>query len=143
MPWYFSIEDFPEVQSLPTQTRRTLLKKSNAPGRGRLLFAAGWRALLLSIAISGFLHAVLVSNQLDRVDLLLSPPLFLVLFLGSLAAFHYWIMMRYRGKLRTSIWEASRGERSPICLKCGHDLTGIESQTCPECGTPASVPNAE
>ena len=142
MPWFFSIEQFPEVQALPTVERRKLLKESHAPGVVRLIFAAGWRALLLSLAISGILHAILVSNDLQQFDLYVTPPLFLILLLGTMAAFHYWIMMRYRGRLRTSIREASRGNRTPICLACGHDLTGVKSEQCPECGTRAEVPHA-
>ncbi len=141
MPWFFSIEQFPEVQALPTETRRELLKESQAPGVVRIMLAAGWRALLLSLLISGLLHVLLVTLNLQQLDRNLTPPFFFVLLLGSLAGFHYWIMMRYRGRLRMSIHEASQGDRTPICLTCGHDLTGVKSEQCPECGALSKVPN--
>ena len=143
MPWYFSIEDFPEVKALPPEHRRTLLAASGAPGRGRLLFAAFWRGLLLSIVLTGLFHAALVGNKLGQLDRLLSPLLFVIIFLGTTAAFHHWMMLRYRRTLQASIREASRGERAPFCPACGHDLTGIDGETCPECGATASIPDAE
>ena len=128
---------------MPPKTRRMLLNSSRAPGRGRLLFAAFWRGLLISIVITGLIHAALLSNQLDRIDRLLSPPLFLVFLLGSTAAFHYWIMHRYRKGLQASIREASQGQRAPFCLSCGHDLTGTLSATCPECGHAVGIADVQ
>lgn len=143
MAWFFSIERFPEVQMLPPGVREALLRESKAPGVIRLLFAAGWRGLLTSLGVTGMLHAALVSNQLPRLDLIITPILFVLLLFGTTGAFHYWIMMRYRGRLRTAIRDASRGGRAPICLSCGHDLTGIEGDRCPECGAKARVSDVQ
>ncbi len=53
---------------------------------------------------------------------------------GAIAMNWYW-RHRYRRFLR----ERLSASGIPICVKCGYDLTGNESGTCPECGREAAV----
>lgn len=64
----------------------------------------------------------------------LMAGLFITLSIVFSALFHFWIITRYRGQIRMQLKDASLGQGSPICLRCGHDLTGIRGGQCPECG---------
>ena len=49
-------------------------------------------------------------------------------------------MILLRSSIRLKIMNSLRGERVPVCLKCGYDQTGNQSDRCPECGAPVRVP---
>jgi hypothetical protein len=43
----------------------------------------------------------------------------------------------HRRAFRRSVREQIRAIGIPLCLHCGYNLTGIDSERCPECGKPA------
>ena len=138
--WYFSISRLPEVRALPEQARRQLLSTERVPGPIRIMITACVRGFLLSLLLSGLLHMGLVWSNNQNLDRLLSPLAFVLFFVLGSAGFHFWIMTRFRGQIRMQIEEASRGSRTPVCLSCGQDVTGVASNQCPECGRLIQVP---
>jgi len=59
--------------------------------------------------------------------------IFMLYLIGAGLAF--WLTRRdIRRRLRTQLTKKG----IPICIPCGYNLTGNESGTCPECGTPTT-----
>jgi len=80
------------------------------------------------IYLHAYVHYVYNETQTLRHSATEVPsyvPLALAVLLGTYPALAF-----CRGPFRR--WKRSR---KGLCLKCGYDLTGNESGTCPECGT--------
>lgn len=134
MPFFLSIERFPEVQALPSDDRTELLRRCKVPGAFRIGFFAMARGALLGVGVGAMTHGVLVTNSLKNIAPTVSFMVGVVTFFTSAVLFHIWTMTRFRGQIRIAIHDASKGGRTPICLSCGYDASGVRSHRCPECG---------
>ena len=112
------------------------MKDAGTPGPIRILLSALFRGTLTSLVISTIVNIALASGTTRPANAgWLMAGLFITLSLVFSALFHFWIITRYRGQIRMQLKDASLGQGSPICLRCGHDLTGIRGEQCPECGS--------
>ena len=53
-----------------------------------------------------------------------------------------WIPVLILGFLQWALWRSRRAVDLTRCLKCNHDLSGIRTSCCPECGSPINNPPA-
>ena len=121
----------PELAHLPQEERRRILRASIS------LF--WWVVAFFRCGAAGVLTALIVMMLVG--GLTRPPALGPTAFAAAGAAFCFGATLAYRLQLhwlrkglRAGIVEASAGDRTPMCLRCGYDLAGHESDSCPECG---------
>ncbi len=130
MVMIWTIAALPELQGLTTAERRTLLQGTFSI-RSRIIEVVrrGLVALLAALCTGAVMHHL--TRQADIAALVAVA----VLVVGFLAL-HLWRIGSIRRQLQWEIVERHRGQRLPLCLKCGYDLTQNDQSTrqCPECG---------
>lgn len=134
-----TVAGLPELAAFSESERAALLRHAGDPGPIRL-----W---IRNLSI-GTLVSIMVFAVAHWTDLL--PPtgaigiLFVLITVGlSTWVVHAIRMIQIRGRLRMAMARASVGELVPICLACGHDCRGIDSDRCSECGAPRLVPRTQ
>jgi DNA-directed RNA polymerase subunit RPC12/RpoP len=132
-----TIGGLPELASLSDAERATLLKSCDAPGPLRLWSYNLSRGIFLAALLFLVLHWGGISQSLagafGAIVLVLATLVFAVLM-------HIVTIVRVRGQFRLAMEAGSRGGLVPICLRCGHDCSTIDSNRCPECGASRLVP---
>jgi hypothetical protein len=119
---YWSIASFPELQHLEETDRRKILTNS---GSRRILIRMVW----LSITVGAILSVI--SMQIMG---LLTWPILLAAFLFWAPAVYQFQIILVRGQLRLYLERAARRQKLPLCLNCGYNIEGLQSERCPECG---------
>jgi uncharacterized membrane protein YeaQ/YmgE (transglycosylase-associated protein family) len=130
MPLYWTIRAFPELAHLRERERHHLLRTCAGPGvhYGLFLRSVLWGAFgaVISIPCLHFLTD-LFSAAIHTIFVAVTGAIVTLLA-------YQWSMRIIRADLRFELIEAFRGERLPVCLRCGYNLTGIHGDECPECG---------
>lgn len=97
------------------------------PGRRYRLLAVELAALLATAVFTGFaLNPTWPWSRGPEQNNKGMIVIVLTALVAAVALLRHWL-----GRPRTIEW-------SPFCDTCGYDLTGNQSGTCPECGTPAN-----
>ena len=131
-----TIARLPELESLSSQERHSLLAACRVPNPLRLWTGSLIRGMFLTAIVFLFLHLN------DAAQRLAGPVGAITILFGTLVltwVMHAWTIIRIRGQLRLAIESASRDGLVPICLGCGHDCSATERSTCPECGASRRV----
>ena len=123
----------PEFEHLTPDGRRRILRSARA--------SRAWTLMATKSALLGFLAYIFVSSLPA-----LSSPTYVRIVAGVtvgvlVAALVMQVYLRLaRLTMRAQIMNLMRGERVPLCLKCGYDQSGNQTNRCPECGTSICVP---
>jgi len=139
-----SIDSRPSAGELRFITRATLHRMRPKERRRLHTLAVNYARRRTKVASVGLflLFVVVFAGDLDQfvVDQLGLHPGFEHLIaglLGGLVGFGVYLLLRSRDRmirryLARELWK--KGIRTRFCLKCDYDLTGVESNKCPECG---------
>lgn len=128
MALYWRIQSLPELNHLTDEQRQALAATGIFRKARRGLITAGiWVALPLTGLCNALFQKWLVTPELSWIALTSA------FILGFVVGYQFFLR-RVRIDIREAIVEAYRGERLPVCLKCGYPLEGIEGGKCPECG---------
>ena len=88
------------------------------------------RMITLSI-LAGGVFSVFAMGMADlRV---FGWPAAIALMFGALICYQFQIIS-IRGQLRIYLEQAARRQKLPLCLNCGYNVAGLQSDRCPECG---------
>ena len=130
MTWHWSYKTLPELAGLPDAEKLRLCRRCHL----RAL-----RRPVVWVAVAGAMTAAFAAARLaapwmpDPAD---GPGAFLLGLLvglpGGLVVATVLIQV-----ILQAMRPCLRRERPGRCRRCGYDLTGNASGTCPECGTPA------
>ena len=120
LAWWFP--DLTRIES--ASARRTLWRSAFRPVSDSWAYRAS-----IILPYTGCLFALLVGPRIVDIWIVVVVAAFLMTL--SYPAALWPVRRRITHNLRRILNE--RG--LPTCLKCGYDLTGIESGVCPECGT--------
>jgi uncharacterized paraquat-inducible protein A len=123
----------PELSHLKPDDRRRLLANVKA---GRLMTGIIVRSLGMSL-LAALIAGALISWPSRMVSILAACVVGTLVF----SAIYHGHMLFIRAQIRFHMMKASRGERVPVCLKCGYDLIASQQDRCPECGAPVRVPD--
>ncbi|HVP72118.1 MAG TPA: hypothetical protein VMS30_00170 [Phycisphaerales bacterium] len=123
----------PEFAHVTPDGRRRILRSARA--------ARAWAFMAAKSALLGFLAYVIVSN----LSTLSSQPNLRIVAGATAGVLVAALIMQVhlclaRLTMRAQIMNLLRGERVPVCLRCGYDQSGNESDRCPECGASVRVP---
>jgi hypothetical protein len=133
----WTIRGLPELQGLAPEERERVAAAAGA-GRATLrlwLRAAALGAIIATLIVAGLRPTGLLGGA-SWAGLLAFA---LTWTLAAAVAFRVQLIM-VRSQIRLAIMRASAGGRVPVCLGCGHDVSGIESDRCPECDASLRVP---
>jgi hypothetical protein len=124
----------PELGELGVQERKSLLAQANAKSVQSHLLA-------YSSVFSALPAAAAFYATGDASQAWVSIPSAIVAFVLVWVIVYQYQLIRIRAAARLEIMKLLKGRRLPVCLRCGYDLTAIESDRCPECAAPIRVPN--
>lgn len=133
MRFIWSFRAIPELNHLDEQQRRDLISRC-VNWRVRVSFAG--ESLFVGLFCS-WVAMVLVAGWVSKPLMLVAGGL--VMAAGSMLWFQF-EFLRIRAALRLHLKQAFRGQRLPVCLNCGYNLTGTTSTRCSECGHTVIVP---
>lgn len=133
----WTIQGLRELQAL-TPDERSRIAAAAGAGRATLrlwLRAAALGVFIATVIVAGLRPTVL----LGRASWVGMLAFALTWAVTSAAVFRVQLLV-VRSQIRLAIMRASAGQRVPICLGCGQDVSGTESDRCPECDAPLRVP---
>lgn len=123
------IESFTELEHLALEDRKRLVRQCF----GRTGFL---RMMILPVLVGGGCGAWLGLMMFDFLGI--PRPWFDILVGGAVLAGallgYQFELIRIRGQLLIHLEEMAGTQKLPMCLRCGYNLEGLQSKTCPECG---------
>ena len=134
MRLHWTFGSLPELGHLAPKERREVLRRARATPVwiGMIVRAALW-GLLLGGATGALLQT---SGASETMSIACSSVAVVIV---SVVEFQVQFLSQ-RGAMRREIMQSLRGQRLPVCLKCGYNQSGNATDRCPECGAPTRVP---
>ena len=131
MRFHPTVASLPELESIPPEDRRRMLRNARCPGPIRLWVLNVAQGVVLAGVLMILVHAF------GLQDMLAGPLGLAALLIAAIVCticVHLVTITRIQRQIRRAIAEATAGDRTPICLSCGFDCAESEGDRCPECG---------
>ncbi len=133
MRFFWTFRSLPELNHLTDEQKQQVIHRA-VTGKARRALA--YKVMVAAVFFGGISATVFI----DWAGVAMGS-LSAMLFGTCVAALTFQVeMWDIRLALRLFLFEHFRGEKLPVCLRCGYDLTGNETDRCPECGANILMP---
>ncbi len=123
---YWTIKQLPEVKHLTPEQWASLTERVDLAD---IYWSLGRRSCLLA-GIAGIIGWSVFASTSVQIAAVAAA----IAFTGTAVFIWRLLLLRIRAALRLTLKQQLRGQRLPVCLDCGYDVRGGESDRCPECG---------
>ena len=127
----------PELAHLEKDQRRKLINDcAGSFPEGKIIVKCGFFGLICGFIIASIVHGMIGNREWGVFGMILAPSCMVIVFVLT----YQFYLQAVRASLRNYVKQAMRGEKMPMCLECGYNLSACTTERCPECGAPVRVP---
>ncbi len=133
MRFFWTFRSLPELNHLTEEQKQQVIRSAVT---GKVRRALAFKVVAAGVFFGGISAAVFANWAAVAMGAVAA-----VLFGAFIGALTFQVEMTdIRLTLRRFLFEHFRGEKLPVCFRCGYNLTGNPTDRCPECGANVRVP---
>ena len=133
MQFIWTFHSLPELNHLDDDQKRGLIARCVDWRIRAKLFG---RSLLVGLFFAGVAMGIIAQWTPWQFTLAAGS----CVLAGAFVLWFQFEFLRIRSALRAHLKQALQGQRLPVCLSCGYNLTGTTGDRCSECGASVILP---